>query len=316
MNRQTRTLVVLAVAVAMAGLASFAVYRTVQSMPVRQVEVANYQVVVAAKSLGMGSLVKETDVKLVAWPTSNPVPNGHSDVKAVLNRGLLSAVVENEPLTESKLAPVEAGAGLQTTIPQGMRAMAVRVNEVVGVAGFVVPGTKVDVLVTIRRGDQSMTKTVTSNIQVLTAGQNVDQEQSRDGRPIPVSAVTLMVTPVDAERITLAQSQGELMLALRNPMDTATTETNGAAVGDLFGAPKPTAPQPVSDQKRQRPRQRTEPSAPPPPPAPERYIVESIKGGATKTEELKGQKKTEEPKPVIRKEGEEPKPVIRKEGTR
>src|SRR5215210_3799340 len=181
MNRQTRTLVVLAIAIVMAGVASFAVYKTVQSMPVRQVEVANYQVVVAAKSLGMGSLVTDKDVKLVAWPSSSPVLNGHSDIKGVVNRGLLSAVVENEPLTESKLAPIEAGAGLQTTIPQGMRAMAVRVNEVVGVAGFVVPGTKVDVLVTIRRGDQSMTKTVTSNIQVLTAGENVDQEKSKEG---------------------------------------------------------------------------------------------------------------------------------------
>src|SRR5687768_9047230 len=101
MNRQTRTLIVLTVGVVMAAAASFAVYKTVQGMPVRQVEVANYQVVVAAKALGMGSLVKEGDVKLVAWPSNSPVPNGHSDVKAVLNRGLLSSVVENEPLTES-----------------------------------------------------------------------------------------------------------------------------------------------------------------------------------------------------------------------
>src|SRR5215207_9783517 len=107
MNRQTRTLIVLAIGVVMAAVATFAVYKTVQSMPVQQVEVANYQVVVAAKSLGMGALVKEGDAKLVAWPSSSPVPNGHSDVKAVMNRGLLSSVVENEPLTEAKLRSEE-----------------------------------------------------------------------------------------------------------------------------------------------------------------------------------------------------------------
>jgi len=287
MNRQTRTVVVLAVALVMAGAASFAVYKTVQGMPVRQVEVANYQVVVATKSLGMGSLVKEGDVKLVAWPSSSPVPNGHSDVSAVLNRGLLSAVVENEPLTESKLAPIEAGAGLQTMIPQGMRAMAVRVNEVVGVAGFVVPGTKVDIMVTIRRGDQSMTKIVTSNTQVLTAGENVDQETSREGRAIKVSAVTLLVSPVDAERITLAQSQGELMLALRNPLDTADTATSGAVVNDLFGAPRQAAPQPESQPRPQRVRTRMVAPSAPPPPVVQPYMVESIKGGGRKTEQLK-----------------------------
>jgi pilus assembly protein CpaB len=285
MNRQTRTLIVLAIGVVMAAVASFAVYKTVQGMPVQQVEVANYQVVVAAKSLGMGSLVKEGDAKLVAWPSSSPVPNGHSDIKAVMNRGLLSSVVENEPLTEAKLAPVEAGAGLQTTIPQGMRAMAVRVNEVVGVAGFVVPGTKVDVMVTIRRGEQSITKTVTSNTQVLTAGENVDQEKSREGRPISVTAVTLLVSPVDAERITLAQSQGELMLALRNPLDTASTETNGAVVNDLFGTPRP-APQADSQPRPQRVRPRMAPAAPEAPKV-QPYMVESIKGGGKTTQELK-----------------------------
>src|SRR5918993_1884489 len=168
MNRQTRTLIVLAIGVVMAGVATFAVYKTVQSMPVQQVEIANYQVVVAAKSLGMGALIKEGDVKVIAWPSSSPVPNGHSDVKAVMNRGLLSSVVENEPLTEAKLAPIEAGAGLQTTIPQGMRAMSVRVNEVVGVAGFVVPGTRVDVLVTFESRNQasdSVARVVVSNVQ-------------------------------------------------------------------------------------------------------------------------------------------------------
>lgn len=310
MNRQTRTILVLAIGVVMAAVATFAVYKAVQNMPVQQVEVANYQVVVAAKSLGMGALVKEGDVKLIAWPSSSPVPNGHSDVKAVMNRGLLSSVVENEPLTESKLAPVEAGAGLQTTIPQGMRAMAVRVNEVVGVAGFVVPGTKVDVMVTIRRGDQSMTKTVTSNTQVLTAGENVDQEKAREGKAISVTAVTLLVTPVDAERITLAQSQGELMLALRNPMDTDATETTGAVVNDLFGAPRPTTVQTDSQPRPQRVRPRMAPAPAPEAPKVQPYMVESIKGGGKTTQELKEVIRKDADKPATDK-GADDKGVIR-----
>jgi pilus assembly protein CpaB len=173
---------------------------------------------------------------------------------------------------------------------------------VVGVAGFVVPGTKVDVLVTIRRGEQSMTKTVTSNIQVLTAGPNVDQEKSREGQPISVSAVTLMVTPVDAERITLAQSQGELMLALRNPLDTDVTETKGAQVGDLFGVARPAVPQPSSQPRPQMVRARMVPVVAPAPPPVQPYMVESIKGGGKKTEELKE---------VIRKGGGTGNEVIR-----
>jgi pilus assembly protein CpaB len=287
MNRQTRTLVVLAIAVIMAGVASFAMYRTVQNIPVQQVEVANYKVVVAAKAIPMGSMLKDTDLKLVAWPASSPVPNGHSEIAGVVNRGLLSAVVENEPLTESKLAPIEGGAGLQTSIPQGMRAMSVRVNEVIGVAGFVVPGTKVDVLVTIRRGEQSISKTVTSNIQVLTAGSNVDQEKSRDGQAIPSSVVTLLVSPTDAERIFLAQSQGEVMLALRNPLDTNTTETTGAVVGDLFGQVR--APERPAETRPQVVRPRRVPVAPQPEAAPalRPYMVESIKGAKKTTEEIK-----------------------------
>ena len=291
MNRQTRTIAVLAVAILMATAASYGVYRTVKRIPVQQVEVSNYKIVVAAKPLSMGMQISEADLKLVSWPTSSPVAGGHSDPKTVINRGLLSSVLENEPVTESKLAPLEAGAGLTPTIPQGMRAMSVRVNEVVGVAGFVVPGTKVDILVTLRRGGtDSTTQTVTSNIQVLTAGTRYDQEKARDGQPIPTTVVTLMVSPSDAERIALAQSQGEIMLALRNPLDTTLTSSDGAHVGDLFGQGK-TAPKPAAPAVRpQVVRPRTV-AAPPPPvevaPASRPYMVESIKGAKKTTEQLK-----------------------------
>jgi len=242
MNRNTRTTVVLAIAVTVAALASFGVYRAIQQMPVRQVEVRSLYQVVAATDMPMGTMVSKDHVKLVAWPASSPVSKGFTTIESVVNRGLIDSVSANEPLTETKLAPLEAGAGLPPSITEGMRAVSVKVNEVVGVAGFVVPGTHVDVMVTLRRTDakDSMTRVVVSDIQVLTAGTRYDQGKSRDGQPIPTSVVTLLVTPSDAERIALAASEGEVMLTLRNPMDRKPTETTGIRTAALLGqAPAP-----------------------------------------------------------------------------
>jgi pilus assembly protein CpaB len=118
-----------------------------------------------------------------------------------------------------------------------MRAISVRVNEVIGVAGFVVPGTRVDVVVTVttRSNNEPMTRTVVSNVQVLTAGTKFDQDQARkDGKPIESSVVTLMVLPEDAERIALAQNEGKLNLALRNPLDVQPTATQGIRMASLL----------------------------------------------------------------------------------
>src|SRR5439155_26484437 len=118
-------------------------------------------------------------VKVVPWPANTPLAGGFTDVESVVDRGLIAPVVENEPLTESKLAPKAAGAGLPPSIPPGMRAMSVKVNEVVGVAGFVVPGTRVDVMVTMRQKDENIARVAVSNVQVLTAGTRYDQENAR-----------------------------------------------------------------------------------------------------------------------------------------
>jgi pilus assembly protein CpaB len=286
MNRRYRTIAVLIIAMAMAGVASFGVYRTVQKMPVKQVEVASYKVVVATKAMRMGTRLTDRDMKVVAWPNSSPVPQSHSDIKELIDRGLLSAVVENEPLTESKLAPLEAGAGLPPTIPQGMRAMSIKVNEVVGVAGFVVPGAKVDVLGTLKRQDDSMTRTVVSNVQVLTAGTKTDQDKAKDGQPIPATVVTLMVTPDDAERITLAQSQGQIMLALRNPLDTESPETRGVRTANLF-QPQVGPAQPVAADHVAKVARKSRPVEPAvvAAPVPRIYTVEAIRA-AKRTEEV------------------------------
>jgi pilus assembly protein CpaB len=227
-------------------------------------------------------------VKLVKWPAEAPVPGAFARVEDVVDRGLISELGENEPVTAARLAPKEAGAGLPPSIPPGMRAVSVKVNEVIGVAGFVVPGTRVDVMVTLtnRQAQQqeSVTRVVVSNVQVLTAGTRYDQENAKDGKPIPSTVVTLLVSPEDGERIALAQSEGQIMLTLRNPLDTSPTATSGVRTGGLLG---PTAAPLV--QAKPRPTRASAPATPVRPepavaPAQKTYTVEAIRG-AKRSEE-------------------------------
>lgn len=278
MDRRTRTLLVLVIALVTATLASYGVYRAVQRIPYRQVEVASVQTVVASQHLPVGTMVTKDQVKLVPWPARSPVPGSLTSIDAVINRGLIQPVSENEPITESKLAPVGAGAGLPPTIPAGMRAISVKVNEVIGVAGFVIPGSRVDVLVTVDENGTggartSISRAVVSNVQVLTAGTRFDQEKAQaDGKPIPTTVVTLLATPEDAERITLASTEGKVMLTLRNPLDTIPTDTRGIRMASLTGAP---APPPV--QKTVQGRKVMVTPKPAAAEAPKAYTVETIR---------------------------------------
>jgi pilus assembly protein CpaB len=285
MTHQQRTFAVVGIAVVTASVASYGVYRAIARIPVRNVEIATSWAVVAAKPLPTGANVGKNDVKLVAWPARSPITGGFSNVDDVIDRGLVGSVVENEPLVESKLAPRFAGAGLPPSIPKGMRAMSVKVNEVIGVAGFVVPGTRVDVMVTIRQKDDSLARTVVSNVQVLTAGTRIDQENAQSGKPIPSTVVTLLVAPADAERITLAQAEGQIMLALRNPMDVDPTTTSGVRTAALFGTvPAPSAPAAATKPAMAK-RAVVEAVPLPPPPARLIYTVEAIRA-AKRTEEV------------------------------
>src|SRR5262245_25997830 len=171
-----------------------------------------------------------------------------------------------------------------------MRAMSVKVDEVIGVAGFVVPGTRVDLVVTLRGSGQtqeSMARTVASNVLVLAAGTKFDQEQAKDGKAQPSTVVTLAVSPSDAERVALASSEGKISLALRNPLDVAPTERTGVHVGSLrFGTDAPVRPEPP---KAQPPTHRPIAAVAPAPvaapaAAPKIYTVEAIRG-AKRTEE-------------------------------
>jgi pilus assembly protein CpaB len=289
MNRNTRTMIVLGVATVVAGLASFGVLQAIRSIPERRVEIATKYAVVAAREIPIGTMLTRDSVKLVAWPAQTPLQGGFSNVDEVIDRGLIAGVVENEPLSESKLAPKASGAGLPPSIAPGMRAISVKVNEVIGVAGFVVPGTRVDVVTVIARDrrEDTISRVVVSNVQVLSAGTRYDQEEpKRDGQAIRSTVVTLMVSPVDAERVALAQAEGQLMLTLRNPLDVAPSETQGVLRSALFAtnAPAPAAPS-------RGPARRTVQVAPPAPaPTPvvvTRYTVETIRA-AKRSEEVVG----------------------------
>lgn len=284
MNRRNRTLLVLLVAVALASAASFTVYRAIKRMPVREVEVATMHVAVAVENLPTGTRITKENVKIVGWPAASPVQGSFASPDALVGRGLIQTVAANEPLTESKLAPIEAGAGLPPSIPPGMRALSIRVNDVISVAGYTVPGTKVDVLVTLRGNDEGMSRVVVSNVQVLTAGTFYDQERAKDGKPIPTNVVTLLLTPEDAERVALATANGSITLVLRNPLDTLTTTTNGVRMASLMGAP---GPAPVVKKQKGGGVRLERPKPVVAPEAPKFYSVEAIRSGKRSDEVIK-----------------------------
>ena len=287
MNRQMRTFVVLVVAVIVAAAASFAVYRAVTNIPVRQVEIATAKAVVASQPLGMGTMLTRENVKLVDWPARTPLQGGFTSIDEVVDRGLLASVVENEPLTASKVATKEAGAGLPPTITEGMRAISIRVNEMTNVAGYVTPGTRVDLLVVInptQDGADRIARVVLSNVPVLTSNTLYDQDEARQGgKPVRSTVVTLMVTPADAEKIALAQSEGQLTLTLRNPLDVEPTVTYGVRKAGLFTSPS--APQPASQSAVRRAVKSV--PVPPPPPLPAAvFTVQTIKAGKQTEQKL------------------------------
>ena len=166
-----------------------------------------------------------------------PAPEGALLKKEeIVGRGVISTIFANEPFIESRLAPKGGGAGLAALIPNGMRAVAIRVNEIVGVAGFVVPGMRVDVLVSGNppgnTAGGSVTKTLLQYVEVLSAGQNFQKDT--EGKPVSVQVVNLLVTPEQAEMLSLASSQTTIQLVLRNPLDTQIAKTPGTAVVQLF----------------------------------------------------------------------------------
>ena len=233
-------------------------------------ETAMTDLVVAMKPLAVGATITPDDVKVVKVPTAQFPKGGIANVEEVVDRPVISNILLDEPIHQGRLAPRGSGAGLAPVIPTGMRAVTLKVNEVVGVAGFVLPGMRVDVLVTGRppEGSDKVTSTFLQNILVLTAGQAL--EADAQGRAINARVVTLLVSPEQAELITLAEDEGRVRLVLRNGSDQKMAKTKGARQSELYGksAPKRPAPRPAP-----RPAVTRAAAPPPPPPPPPDQIV-------------------------------------------
>ena len=270
MNRN-RLLLIGILALGVGALVSYMVYTTLRRT-VATVKQANTQVVVAALDLQVGAKLEDKDLQEIRLPGAN-LPQGYYQNKAdVLGRGVVVPIAKGEFILPSKLAAENAGAGLPSLIPPGMRAVSVRVNEVVAVAGFVIPGTRVDVLLTgnPRGTDEPLTTTVLENVEVLAAGQKL--QRSSQGEPQSVPVITLLVSPEDAQKLTMASNEGRIQLALRNPLDTS--EENLAVLRDssLYRVG------PAPDPRPTRTRVRRAAAAPKPAPQPSMYVVEMIKG--------------------------------------
>lgn len=259
-----RLLSVLAFALVISAVASVVLYRLISTKLADTNKPPTSQVAVASHDLEIGTLIKDGDLKIVDW--SGPQPKGAVLKPAdVVGRGVVAAIYEGEPILDSRLAPKGAGAGLAATIPRGMRAVAVRVNDVVGVSGYVVPGMRVDILIAGNPPGASgslgtQTKTLLQNIEVLSAGQNIQKDS--EGKPVSVPVVNLLVTPEQAEILSLASNETRIQLILRNPLDTDTVKTPGTAIANLFSGNKglPEGPKPQS-----APRARVQPVAAPKP---------------------------------------------------
>jgi len=270
-----RVFLVLALALTAGGVLAFGTYNYVQKVPTTAVTVATKQVVVAASDLDIGAELQKDDIRQIEWPANAVPETAISDPQEVIGRGLIVPVVENEPILPAKLASKDEGVGLPPAIPPGLRAVSVRVNEVIGVAGYVVPGTRVDVVTTLNASQQAQnitSKVILSNVQVLAAGTKIERDTEK-GKPIAVNVVTLLVSPNESERLTLAANEGKIQLALRNPLDKESPVTPGVRPAVLLGTPPPV---------RQMARAKA-PSAAPvaavvPPPAPEVATVEIIRG--------------------------------------
>lgn len=283
---RNRIFAVLAIAVLAGGGLAYGTYTMMQNQPVKTVEMATHPVVVAAADLSLGAELRPEDLHVISFPQGSAPENSFSTAQEIVGRGLIVPVVRNEPILSAKLASSEAGAGLPAVIPEGMRAVSVRVNEVVGVAGYVLPGTRVDVLATASpttNTSDTTSKVVLANVQVLTAGTRMEQDQEK-GKPMQVTVVTLLVTPEQSERLAQASNEGKIQLALRNPLDQTAPLTTGIKTAALLGGARPPAPAPRVASAQPRTGQPVTVEAPAPAPAP---TVEIIRGDKRATEVVK-----------------------------
>lgn len=213
------------------------------------------QIVAAAKEVPEGVALTAQDLSLVDWPVNVPLPGSFSKIAQVVGRPLIYPLGAKEPVLERDLAVSGSGIGLSVKIPAGMRATSVRTNEISGVAGFLFPGSHVDVLSTFTiPGKQGpVTQTILQDVQVLTAGEKVEPDPQ--GKPETVKVVTLLLNPEDSQKLLLASTQGTIQFVLRNGADKTEAKVTPIRLDQLLGGPA--APQPVRARtsRRRRPAQ-------------------------------------------------------------
>jgi pilus assembly protein CpaB len=225
-------------AVAIAGVITYVFYARVRIQQGQHSTVV--KVVAATKSLSAGSPIGADCVGLIDWPANMPLNGAFTKPEEVIGRSLIYPIDEHQPILEHDVALAGSGIGLTVKIPEGMRAVSVRSNDVVGVAGFLYPGSHVDVLVTskVDNSPSPMTQTVLPNVEVLVAGQKIEPDPT--GKPETVNVVTLLLKPEDGEKLVLASSQGSIQFVLRNGADQKSPETKPVDMTDLMtGRSKP-----------------------------------------------------------------------------
>jgi pilus assembly protein CpaB len=274
MNR--RLLTILLVAFVIAGVCAFGVYRAVGTKMKTEAQAPTTNIVAAATDLKLGTVLTQADLSVIRIAGTLPKGSVPEQQRLTLvGRGVVSDIAQGEPILDSNLAAAGSGGGLAATIPDGMRALAVKVDDVVGVSGFVTPGMHVDVLASgIPPGSPPqagvVSTTLLQNIQVLSAGVNIQKDA--EGKPVQVQVVNLLVTPDQAETLSLASNQLRIQLVLRNPLDTKVEPVASTATPSLFGTVKPATP--VHVVKRAAPK----------PPAPKPYSMEIINGSSSSQE--------------------------------
>jgi pilus assembly protein CpaB len=258
MNRRITVILLTAFVVAIA--CSYIVYRVVGGR-LSSGPQSTTRVVAAADDIKLGAVLRSVDLTTVDMVGSAPQGAILKPADAI-GRGVISNIYKGEPIQETRLAPKGSGGGLAATIPDGMRACAVKVDEVVGVAGFATPGMRVDVLIsgnppgTTANSTQAwQVRTLLQNIEVLSAG--TDIQRDAEGKPQQVQVVNLLVTPAQAEALSLASNQTKIQLVLRNPLDTKLAKTVGTGLAELYGQSNvPVGPPGRSTPRKARPASR------------------------------------------------------------
>jgi pilus assembly protein CpaB len=293
MNRN-RIMVVVGIALLLAVLASVGAYKFLsgQSRVAEQARLQTVGIVIAMVDIPLGSTINPNQVAVSPWPKESYPKDAIADPKVVVGRIALRDFTRGEPVVESKLVPVNKSTGLLSLkIPSGMRGFSVKVNEVVGVGGFIVPDSRVDVVVTTspsQSSQEKISKIVLEDIRVLAAGQVIEQKENK---PVTVNTVTLALLPEEAEKLALAGNDGIIQLVMRNFTDNALVMTGGANKGRLLSSYRsaPLVPE-ASPAKGEKPRRVTRkapsPAAASAPPPKKAYSVEVIKGNKRTEEKL------------------------------